>query len=97
VIRSATENPAEPPASIAARYETLRMAALGESLPVEARSGLGLFLRRGMWGWVRALAASTKPTTPARSPLSGSAESYQPRSVIYVFAAMALNTNDRRA
>ena len=38
---------AEPPSSIAAQYETLRMAALGEPLPPEARRGLGLFLRQG--------------------------------------------------
>ncbi len=91
------DNPGEPPASITARYESLRMAALGEPLPVEARNGLGLFLRRGMWGWARALAAPKEPPTPARSPLSSSAESFQPRSVIHVFAAMALNINGWRA
>ena len=31
------------------------MAALGEALPPEVRSGLMLFLRRGMWGWARTL------------------------------------------
>jgi transposase len=36
--------------AIAAQYEVLRMAALGEALPPMARSGLMLFLRRGMWG-----------------------------------------------
>ena len=41
---------------IAAQYEVLRGAALGHVLPPEARSGLALFLRRGMWGWARALA-----------------------------------------
>lgn len=35
--------------AIAAQYEVLRMAALGEALPPTARSGLMLFLRRGMW------------------------------------------------
>ena len=38
---------------IAERYETLRTAALGARLPLEARSGLALFLRRGMWGWAQ--------------------------------------------
>jgi hypothetical protein len=97
VTRGITDNPGEPPASITARYETLRMGALGEPLPVEARSGLGLFLQRGMWGWARALAAARESTTSARSPVSSSAESFQPRSVIHVFAAMALNVNGWRA
>jgi hypothetical protein len=72
------------------------MTALGEPLPVEARSGLGLFLRRGMWGWARALADARELPEPARSPSSSSSVSYQHRSVIQVFAAMALNINDRR-
>ena len=97
VICDITCNPDEPPASMAARYETLRLAALGEPLPVEARSGLVLFLRRGMWGWARTLAASRQAAQPAPSPSSSSAGSYQHRSVIQVFAAMALNTNGRRA
>jgi hypothetical protein len=41
---------------ITEQYETLRTAALGAGLPLEARSGLALFLRRGMWGWARAVA-----------------------------------------
>ena len=45
--------------SIAAQYEVLRMAGLGEALPPTARSGLMLFLRRGMWGWAQALAAAS--------------------------------------
>lgn len=44
------------PSTIAAQYEALRVAALGEALPPEARSGLMLFLRRGMWGWALSLA-----------------------------------------
>lgn len=97
VICDVTDKPGEPLASVTARYETLRMAALGEPLPVEARSGLGLFLRRGMWGWARALTVAKRSAQPARFPSSSSAESYQHRSVIQVFAAMALNTNSRRA
>ncbi len=92
-----TDNPVEPPAAITARYETLRMAALGDPLPVEARSGLGLFLRRGMWGWARVLTAAKGFAQPARSPSSSSAEPYQHRSVIQLFATMALNTNNRGA
>ena len=43
---------------IAERYETLRTAALSARLPLEARSGLALFLRRGLWGWAQAGAPS---------------------------------------
>jgi hypothetical protein len=89
---------AELPAQIAAQYETLRMAALGEPLPPEARGGLGLFLRRGMWGWARALTVAKDAERPTRLSSSNStASAHQHRAVIQVFAAMVLNTNNRRA
>ena len=47
--------------AIADQYELLRGAALGQALPLRARSGLMLFLRRGMWGWAQTLAAATIP------------------------------------
>ena len=47
-----------PSSAIADQYEVLRAAALGEALPLKARSGLMLFLRRGMWGWAQALTAT---------------------------------------
>jgi hypothetical protein len=50
------EKPPTAASTLIAQYETLRMAMLGEALPPEARSGLMLFLRRGMWGWARSLA-----------------------------------------
>jgi len=52
-------NPKSDPAersTVVTQYETLRRAALGEALPVEARCGLMLFLHRGMRGWARAMA-----------------------------------------
>ena len=52
----------DPAVAIAAQYEVLRMAALGEALPPKARSGLMLFLRRGMWGWAQALTAAQAPS-----------------------------------
>lgn len=58
-----------PPTAFAAQYETLRMAALGEALPPEARSGLMLFLSRGMWQWTRTLAAESVREEP--TPMSG--------------------------
>ncbi|MBF0503263.1 MAG: hypothetical protein HQM09_24290 [Candidatus Riflebacteria bacterium] len=82
---------------VLARYEKLRLAALGELLPPEERSGLGLFLRQGMWAWVRTLSAdkARKNTTCPHS--STSIASHRHEAVIQIFAAMVLNTNYRRA
>lgn len=83
------------PTTIAERYETLRLAAVGEALPPEARSGLMLFLRRGMWGWMRALLAAGAPAPPIRTLPSASTPSHQSRAVIQLFAQMALNASGR--
>jgi hypothetical protein len=84
------------PSTVAAQYETLRMAALGEALPPEARSGLMLFLRRGMWGWAQALAAASAPAQPIRSPSSSSTMPPHPSSaVVHLFAAMVVNAKSR--
>jgi hypothetical protein len=71
------------------------MAALGEALPPAARSGLMLFLRRGMWGWAQTLAAASpvpqsvaSPTPPV--PCNGRT------AVVYVLATMAMSILDRR-
>lgn len=53
---------------IVADYETLRAAALGEALPIMARSGLILFLRRGMWGWAQALTTAARPAAECVGP-----------------------------
>ncbi|AYG76973.1 hypothetical protein CCGE532_31320 (plasmid) [Rhizobium sp. CCGE532] len=81
--------------AIADQYEMLRSAALGEVLPLKARSGLMLFLRRGMWGWARALRAAASPdqdpfylslaTRPAHS------------AVVHVLATIAMSIHQRRA
>ena len=92
----AAEKCSPPPSTIAAQYETLRMAALGEALPPEARSGLVLFLRRGMWAWTRTLAAPSVHEEPARTPSPSSAAPRECKVLIYVMAAMAMNTLDRR-
>lgn len=86
------------PSMIAARYETLRMAALGtSSLPIESRGGLVLFLRRGMWGWARAL-AQPHAATVVRHPAPSSATSRPAdKAIIHVFATMAMNSNTARA
>jgi hypothetical protein len=84
------------PAAIVARYERLRSAMLGEALPPDARSGLIIFLRRGMWSWVRILTvepARLEPI-PARSLML--AELIERRAVIGLLAGMAMAINDRR-
>jgi hypothetical protein len=86
---------AEPSPSIVAQYETLRMAALGEPLPPEARSGLNLFLRKGMWAWAQTLAVDKNHENPTCLPFSTSITSHQHKAVIQIFAAMAL-TDYRR-
>lgn len=93
----AAEKCSAQPSTVAAQYETLRMAALGEALPSEARSGLMLFLRRGMWGWARTLATASAREEPTHAPSPSSTASCGRQAVIYVLAAMAMNTPDRRA
>lgn len=86
---------AQQPAIDATHYETLRRAALGEVLPVEARSGLTLFLRSGMWAWARALASVRAAPPPARSPAASWTASAASRAVIHVFAALAIHADQR--
>ena len=96
-MRAPTAAPrAVDPPAVAAQYETLRSAALGEPLPPEARHGLLLFRRRGMWAWTQAVATTASaPPPPARFPCAA-ASSLQPlRAVIQLFAAMALSSNHR--
>jgi hypothetical protein len=84
------------PSGAAAQYEILRMAALGEALPPEARNGLMLFLRRGMWGWARTLAAPSVCENPTRAPPLSSPAPCQRETVMYILAAMAMNPLGRR-
>ena len=83
--------------TVCARYEELRMAALGGGLSVHARSGLAVFLRRGMWGWVQ---VAGDPSVPAQSTTTASARTIADRAdqaVIHIFAAMAMSSIDRRS
>jgi hypothetical protein len=86
---------------VTAQYETLRAAALGEQLPVEARGGLALLLRRGMWAWAQAAAAATAMPRPMKSPLPSSITDDSRQAVVHLFAALAVNsaekTNERLA
>ena len=82
---------------ITAQYETLRAAALGEALPPEARHGLILFLRRGMWGWARALAAVSVPVPSMCSQSWNSTTRWRSSAVVELFAGMVMNNNKRSA
>ena len=81
------------------QYEALRNAALGQALAPEARSGLLLFLRRGMWGWARLMAMPS--ASPPQQTRSGASLSFpaaeESRAVIHIFAAMAMNAEHRGA
>lgn len=72
------------------QYETLRAAALGNALPPEARAGLMLFLHTGMWGWTRAVTAMHAFERPAGSRPSNWKAPEEHRTVIHLFAAMAI-------
>jgi len=84
---------------IAAHYEILRAAALGEALPVMARSGLMLFLRQGMWGWVRALTAAAASPAGEQVDPSPAAFSLPGRhgAIVHVLAAIAMSIQHGRS
>lgn len=90
---------AEQLSRVVAQYEALRKAALGDALPLEARSGLLLFLRRGLWGWAQGMATagvspSPQPRCGARLSLPAAEES---TAIIHIFAAMAMGAERRGA
>jgi hypothetical protein len=95
-VGAAVERVAAAP-GVAEQYEMLRTAALGEGLPLQARIGLALFLRRGMWGWAQAAAIRSTPPRPTRSFLATSTASDEQRAVIHLFAAMAMRSTKRRS
>jgi len=76
----------------------LRTAALGAALPLKARSGLMLFLRRGMWCWAKALSGTVRPQQeqgcqPAPTPSTLHASN---SAVVHVLAAIAIGIHDDR-
>jgi hypothetical protein len=77
------------------RYEALRPGGLGEALPPECRSGLALLLRRGMWGWGRAVAAGETPVATHRRPVPDSGTPEQHRTLVHVLAAMAMAPKEK--
>jgi hypothetical protein len=79
---------------LAAEYEVLRAAVLGEALPLMARSGLMLFLRRGMWGWAKVRTAAASSHQEPIDRLSSAAPTRGGHStVIHVLATIATGTN----
>ncbi len=92
----AAETSSVPSSTVRTQYETLRMAALGEALPVQARSALILFLRRGMWGWARTLAAPSGPNERTHALPCSSTVPCKREAVVRLLAQMAMNTNERR-
>ncbi len=94
-------SPSIHPTAIVARYERLRSAMLGEVLPPDARSGLIVFLHRGLWRWVCMLASEPARLDPIPSRSSSSRSSMpeefiEDRAVICLLAGMAMAINDRR-
>lgn len=85
------------PTAVLEKYETLRMAVLAEGLSLESRNGLALFLRRGMWGWMQAVATPITPSRPARSSCARSTVEDEHRTVVHLFAAIATRPSNRRA
>jgi len=90
---TSAQKPSAEQAGVVAQYETLRGTALGAALPPEARAGLLLFLGRGMWGWVRAVAAMSTFEQPTGSRPSNWKAPEESRTVIHIFAAMAIQAD----
>lgn len=95
-MMTSAQNTVEP-SLVVAHYETLRQAALGDALPPEARAGLTLFLRRGMWGWAQAIVT----TSAVPKPVGVRPAPWQPpetdRPLVHLLAALAIQANDAGA
>jgi hypothetical protein len=86
-----------PTSLLTSQYETLRRAALGEALLPQARSGLAVFLYRGMWGWARTLSASafSEQSLPDAQPTPSD---YSPHiAVIQLLATLAMLPQEARS
>jgi hypothetical protein len=86
--------------AVVVQYETLRAAMLGEVLPPTARSGLVVFLYRGLWGSFPAVTPGTTRQEPIPATAFGPANPTAPgerRAVIQVLATLAMTINDRRS
>lgn len=81
---------------VAQDYETLRTAAHGDALAIEARKGLALFLRRGMWGWARAINDSSDGPRPTQRRSDGTVVDDSNKAVVQLLADMAMSSAVRR-
>lgn len=90
---TSVDKPSAEQPSVVTQYEALRGTALGAALPPDARAGLLLFLRRGMWGWVRAVATISTFEQPTGSQPSNWKAPEESRTVIHIFAAMAIHAD----
>lgn len=90
---TSAQTPSAAPAHLITRYETLRRAALGDALPPEARAGLTLFLRRGMWGWARAIVTVSEVSPPAAVRPAQWQPPEEDRTLIHLLAALAIKVN----
>jgi len=79
---------------VVTHYETLRQAALGNALPPEARAGLTLFLRRGMWGWAQVIVTTSAVPEPVGARLAPWQPPETNRPLIQLLAALAIQAND---
>jgi hypothetical protein len=94
---TSADNDSAESGSVIAQYETLRKAALGDALPPDARAGMMLFLRQGMWGWACALATAMATKQPAGPRPTDWNPLEECRMVVHIFAAMAISTSFQEA
>jgi hypothetical protein len=90
---TSAKNDSTEPGDVVTPYETLRKAALGGALPPDARAGMMLFLRRGMWGWSCAPATSMTRELATGSRLTNWNPPDEYRTIVHIFAAMAITTS----
>jgi hypothetical protein len=86
------------PSNATEQYEILRAAALGAVLPPEARSGLTILLRRGMWAWTRAIEPCRRQpiAVPLRAGLPIADETSERHTIIHLLAAIVMAIPERK-
>jgi hypothetical protein len=90
-------NDSTEPGNVVGQYETLRKTALGDALPLNSRAGMMVFLQRGMWGWARALATTMTTELTTGSRITNWNPPEECRTIVHIFAAMAIRSNFQRA
>lgn len=86
-----------PTSLIVSQYEALRRAALGEALLPQARSGLAVFLYRGMWGWAKTLSASAFSDQSLPKSQPSSSDDSPHIAVIQLLATLAMLPQEARS